>query len=241
MKQFVSEALLIAMACLGIVLGRAWMQAQTAPATQPNAVEQPKRKPLLPWRRPVEASVGGHTAPDGTPIELDYPNERHLKNVGGSDGAGLCVFTSLSHSFDWAGYPPLDKFRDWMRKYPGGGYPQKVDSMIKKCCSESNVPVPPYVQIEDRDYSVLKTACKNGYMPAISYSHSPTGRYNGKRIYHMVTVLHADGKNYGILDNNYPGTIEWLNDKEFASVYDGWCVIPLLPGIPPIPKNKGEK
>jgi hypothetical protein len=39
---------------------------------------------------------GGRTSPDGREeIQIDLPGAEHMKNTGGRDGAGLCVFTSV--------------------------------------------------------------------------------------------------------------------------------------------------
>jgi hypothetical protein len=47
---------------------------------------------------------------------------------------------------------------------------------------------------------------------------------------------------FGILDNNYPEKIEWLDESEFKKSYSGggggWTIILLDPGPPPPPHNK---
>lgn len=154
-----------------------------------------------------------------------------------------CVFTSINHSAYWQNVEVLQKFRDWMTKHPGGGYPSKVDKMIKQVCQESGVPVPDYIQIEGGDLEPLKLACRTGRMPGITYCFSPSGRYGGQRIAHMVSLVHLDDKWAAILDNNYPGEdkLEWLTIDEFKRTYmgngGGWGVILLNPGPPPIPCN----
>lgn len=197
--------------------------------------------------QPVTAgSLGGDETPDGQPVQIVFPPELRLKNKGGSDGAGLCVFTSLSHAARWQNVPPLVDFRDWMTKYPGGGYPSKVDAMIKKLCGERGVPVPAYIQIEGNDLTVLERACKAGRMPSITYSVSATGRYNGGQISHMVSLVHADltgAGQWAILDNNYIDKLEWLTTEEFKRTFigkpfqgspaKGWAVFFLNPGSVP--------
>lgn len=227
--------------------------APPAPAPTPAPVcpdgKCPAPKPTpKPWGprtlAPVGARVGGPVSADGVEVQIDLPGDQHLRNVGGSDGAGLCVFTSIDHSARWQNVQPLIGFRDWMRKHPGGGYPTKVDQMISRICQEKNTPKPEYIQIEGSDTSLLVKACQAGLMPAITYGISPTGRYGGQRIPHMVSLMHADGNNFVILDNNYPGVerYEWMNATEFKRSYTivggGWAVILLPPGPPPIPKNR---
>src|SRR5207253_893960 len=159
---------------------------------------------------------------------------------------GLCVFTSIAHAARWQNVPLLTDFRDWMKSKPGGGYPTKVEKMIARIAKEKNSAAPDYVQIEGTDLEVLKLACRTGRMPAVTYSRSPTGRYGGQRIAHMVNLVHADDRHFVVLDNNYPGAdrYEWLSPAEFAKTYtggsSGWAVILLSPGPPPPPRNSNE-
>ena len=188
------------------------------------------------------AKVNGPVSLSGVPIQLDFPTDRHLKNKAGKDGSGLCVFTSLDQAADWQHIEPIRGMRDWMTKYPGGGYPSKVTEFIKKKCQEAHSEVPEYVQVESEDLDILKLACRNGWMPCITYGVSPTGRYGGKQIAHMVNLVHADGDEFAVLDNNYPGTYEWMNSREFVRSYKqgrgkGWAVIFYAPGPPPPPQN----
>ncbi len=87
------------------------------------------------------AKVNGPTSPTGAPIQLDFPVDRHQKNKAGRDGAGLCVFTSLGQAADWQHLDALRDMRDWMTKYPGGGYPSKVTEFIARKCKEAGVEV----------------------------------------------------------------------------------------------------
>lgn len=181
-------------------------------------------------------------APDGTQVQLDLPLPLHTRNRGGSDGAGLCVFTSIQHAACWQNVEVLWEFQKYMTRYPGGGYPSKVDRCIDAICKERSMPKPRYIQIESADIEVLKLACKTGRMPSVTYSYSPSGRYGGARIAHMVTLLHADDKWFCVMDNNFPQTYEWMTPAEFRRSYTGggrtgWSVIFLDPGPPPPPRN----
>lgn len=189
------------------------------------------------------AKVGGTMAPDGkTEIQIDLPADQHLRNKGGSDGAGLCVFTSIEHAARWANVKQLIGFRDWMRRYPGGGYPDKVTAKINQICKERGLPVPDYIQIQGRDLELLKAALQNGRLVSVTYSRSPTGRYGGATIAHMVNLVHADTRHFAVLDNNYPGVdkYEWMTPQEFVRCCNPrgyWAVILLPPGPPPPPRN----
>jgi len=195
---------------------------------------------LLPAQGEFGASVGGPVSPEGTPAQVALPVAMHMKNVGGSDGAGLCVFTSIEMDARWQNVPELDGLQSYMRRRPGGGYPAKVDSVLKAFCAGKGVPVPPYVQVESKDLEILRLAMKTGRPCAITQGYLPG--YRG-RIAHMVCLAHAGkpGESWAILDNNYPGRWAWMSEAEFLKSYaawgNGWAVILLNPGPPPEPKE----
>lgn len=194
----------------------------------------------------IGATVGGKVAPDGkSEVMVDLAESQQSKNVGGSDGSGLCVFTSIGHAAKWQHVEALEDFQKWMTKHPGGGYPEKVTKCIAQICKEKNLPIPRYIQVEGGKemLDVLKTALKSGLMVSTTYSFSPSGRYNGGKIAHMVNLVYLDDKYACILDNNYIGTknLEWITtDEYFKSASGGrnlWAVILLDPGPPPPPWN----
>lgn len=195
----------------------------------------------------LAANIGGKTAPDGTEIQVDLPGSQHMTNKAGSDGSGLCVFTSISHSARWAHVELLENFRDYMTKYPGGGWPEKVDKYIAKIAKDRGVAPPQYVQVEGHRevLATLKAALKSGRMPAVTYAFSPTGRYGGRKIAHMVSLVHLDEKYACVLDNNYPGEdkYEWMSVDEFYRSFtgmggSGWAVVLLADGPPVLPWNR---
>lgn len=200
----------------------------------------------------IGAFVGGETAQDGTEIHCALPGDFHTKNVGGSDGAGLCVYCSMRHAGVWHDESVFAAMFDYMKQFPGGGYPAKVDKMVVKYCQEKGLPKPDYIHVEDSDLDILKSACQTGHLVMTTYSFSPTGRYRGQRIAHMVNLVHADDRHFVILDNNYmpkdpanPDNYEWLTPEEFRRVSSQgggnyWAMILLKPGAPLPPKNPKE-
>jgi hypothetical protein len=218
-----------------------WHEPAASPAISSRGADtKPKGRLATPSR--VEAKVGGDVAPDGVPVQVDLPQDLRLHNTGGRDGAGLCVFTSINHAALWQAIEPLLDFQKWMKAKPGGGYPEKVAAMITQKCKELAVPEPKYVQVEGSDLEPIRVALKTGRMPCITYSFSPSGRYGGRRIAHMVNCVHDVNGYFGILDNNYPDALEWLNETELKKSYGGagggWTIIFLEPGPPPPPHNK---
>lgn len=194
------------------------------------------------------ATVAGPKHPDGTEVQCDLPGKLHRRNTE-SRGLGNCVFTSIHHAGVYQNVPVVQEFPKWLisKGIPGGGYPQKVANLIPRMSKDRGLPEPQYLQAEGMDLDLLKAACASGRMPGITYSVSPTGRYGGSRIAHMVNLVAAgagkgpDGKGWWvILDNNYPGesNYEWLSEAEFRRTYaPGWCVILLNPSPAPPPRN----
>src|SRR5437870_2565093 len=131
------------------------------------------------------AIVGGSTAPDSkTAVTCDLPASERTKNVGGRDGAGLCVFTSIGMAARWQNERRLVNFQEQMRREPGGGYPAKVERMIGKYGAGT-----PYVQYEGSNLDILQAALRSGRMPSVTYGYSE--RYGGT-IAHMVNLIHLD-------------------------------------------------
>lgn len=191
----------------------------------------------------TSASVGGKLSPDGKEIDVDLPDSQQMRNVGGSDGAGLCVYTSIAHAARWQNVEALEDFQKWMTKYPGGGYPEKVTKKISEICKSKGLPEPRYIQVEGGKemLDVMRAALKSGRMVSCTYSFSPSGRYGGGRISHMVNLVYLSETHACILDNNFPGTkaLEWITVDEFLRTFTGgragWAVILLDPGPPPFP------
>lgn len=194
--------------------------------------------------------TSGLTSPSGEVASCDIPLSQHLANSVGRDGAGLCVFTSIDHAGRWHNVAALIGMRDYMKQFPGGGWPEKVDKYIARRCSELGMPIPKYVHLRSYDAGLLRAAIRNGFMVCVTYYVSPSGRYGGQRISHMVNLIHTDrddsdnSESWGILDNNYPKTIEWLSRKEFeraSGARDGhfWAMIFLEPPPPPV-SRKGD-
>lgn len=190
-----------------------------------------------------EASVSDKPiAPDGTAIQCDLPRSLHMKNRGGSDGAGLCVGTSIEMCASYQNCEQLFGYQNYLTKFPGGGYPQQVDRAVANYCKAQGVKVPEYIQVEERTLRTLALALKTGRPVGSTYCYSPSGRYGGARIAHMVMVAHCCEKWVCVIDNNFPGTYEWMTPAEFlkCSTCGGgnlWAVVLLNPAPPPPPCN----
>lgn len=222
-----------------------------SPSAPDNGKPAPRR-PLFPLRpaQPAEASstVGGNVF-NGVEVECDLPNDQHLKNKDGRDGAGLCVFTSIDMMANWHNFLTLIGFRDYMTQFPGGGYPDKVREYVKKYAESRGFPVP----VEGKDYGQfydtnpqslaqkLDEILNTNRIACITYGYSP--RYGPFKIAHMVCLVHFDLKNNlaAVLDNNFPGTLEWMTASELVNRClanrGGWCVWLNTPTPTPVPVN----
>jgi len=181
-----------------------------------------------------ESAVVDGPIHDGVEIQIDLPNSQHVKNFGApNDGKGLCVFASMTMAGRWHNVRQLF---DVIRKLnEGGGWPEKVDEVLK-----AFAPLLKYVQYEGTDPSCLDKALSEGRPACVTYGYGE--RYQMQTIYHMVMLVHFDEKWAVILDNNFPGTYEWMSRAEFLRRWahpggKGWMYVLLAPPPPPIPHN----
>jgi hypothetical protein len=168
----------------------------------------------------------------GKEVAVDLPVNQRLKNIGGTDGAGQCVFTSITHGGRYQNVRELFGFQAQMAHERGGGYPEKVDAMLKKYA-----PGVKYMQYEGSDPTILELALKTGRMPCVTYNgHDPHYR---STISHMVNLVYLDANDACILDNNFigDGELVWMTRGEFLQRWkggqQGWAVI--LLSNPPVP------
>ncbi len=169
----------------------------------------------------------------GTPL----PAEFKFKNVGGTDGAGLCVFASLTYCARYQNERRLIDLFEHMKHEPGGGWPEKVDAMIKKYG-----PGTQYIQDTTGNVELLKLAIKTGRPCGVTYDGYDS-HYGQHAIAHMVQLVYVDDRFACISDNNFPGDNQymWMSLSDFTTRWKGnhggWCVILLNPGPPPVPHN----
>jgi hypothetical protein len=164
---------------------------------------------------------GGPTH-SGIRATADLPTTQHKRNVGGSDGAGLCVYTSAWHSAIWQDVRSLFDFRAWMQQRPGGSYPEKFDTTMKGYCASKGITIPDYIQHTGGDVEFLRLALRTGRMPAVTYCGvDGQGRYGNQVIAHMVSLAHLDSERAAIIDNNFPGNWLWMTAAEFIERWKG--------------------
>jgi hypothetical protein len=186
-----------------------------------------------------EIFLGGPVSPDGKfRVQCPLPASEKKANRGGTDGAGLCVFTSIEWSARWANEPLLIDFQAQMTKEKGGGWPDKVDKMMAKYAPGAR-----YLQYEGTDPSILYRALMTGRMPAVTYcGYDP--HYRGG-ISHMVNLAGINQEWAVVSDNNHPqdNHYVWMRPNSFFKRWTdygqepGWAVILVNPPPPPKPFN----
>ena len=89
----------------------------------------------------------------------------------------------------------------------------------------------------------LDKAMNEGAMVCVTYGYGERYRELGQStIYHMVNLVLLDSEDACILDNNFPGTYEWMSREEFKRRWvhpdgRGWMITFLAPPPPPVPYN----
>jgi hypothetical protein len=177
--------------------------------------------------------LGNSVSPDGKQaVQVDVPLKLRLKNTVGTDGTGLCVFTSIQMAAWWSADRCFDGFRDKMRAERGGGWPEKVDRMVAKYVKGGL-----YLQYEGPSMEVAALALKTGRLPCATYNgHDP---HNGA-ISHMLNPVCLTDKWACVLDNNHigPNDLVWMSPAELQQRMGGksvWIVVLLRAPPPPIP------
>ncbi len=175
----------------------------------------------------------------GVEVQCDLPDSQQLKNIGGTDGAGLCVWTSLGHAARWSNTVCLANFQEYMSHFKGGGWPQRVKEEIPKLARKNGAAaVPEFINYEGNDPAILDLCLKTGRMASVTYGYGE--RYR-QRIAHMVNLVHFDAQYACVLDNNFPSAknLEWMSRQEFIRRWTmqggGWAVVLLDPPPPPVP------
>lgn len=184
--------------------------------------------------------------PSGVRAMVDAPPDLHIKNIGGSDGAGLCVGTSNEVAGRYQSMPELDGFQSWLHKRPGGSYPEMLEADLKKFASSKGVAVPSHIQHTGGDIAFLRLALKTRRMVCMTYAGFDPF-YGQMPIAHMVDGAHLDDKLGAIIDNNEPGKWRWMSDVQLINrwlgktddgrnlrVGGGWLVAWLTSPPPPV-------
>lgn len=207
---------------------------QPAPKVAPKEPDKPKRRPApcpnCPMRVREQSpspnskapQLGGIFAPDGSCRTIFLPDDLHWPKNIPSRGLGCCGFRSVDYAARIQGVSELVDWPEQMRDdgVPGGAYPEKIDSMLKRYA-----PGVTYWNDTTGSLELIQAAVRSQRMPCVDYSGRDP-HYRGG-IAHCVNVVACDLEAdwIAILDNNYPALDEivWMSVAEFRKRWGGWC------------------
>lgn len=188
-------------------------------------------------------SLGGGVANgpqhDGSEVDCDIPMEMRIRNTVGINGMGLCVFASMQMEASYQNIQELAGLFDYMKRQPGGGWPQKVDRIMQKLA-----PNVQYKQYQGDSLDFIQEGINSGRPVCVTMG---TGELYGMRtIAHMVLCVGLDDKYAAILDNNDPQRIWWMERETFRQRFihpntSGWALYFLNPPPPPVPRLPDPK
>lgn len=158
----------------------------------------------------------------GTTAAAPIPREMHLRNEGGSNGAGLCVIASAVINGQYQAVPGLVDTPDaqgragkgsrlWQaaKRRPGGYSPGKLERLVSEVMPDEK-----WASYVGRDYTVLDRLSKQGY--PIGATMNTGALYGYRPINHMVSLVHyRTGGLACVVDNNDPGKYHWMPAAEF--------------------------
>ncbi len=173
---------------------------------------------------------------DGSIVTCDVPDAMRVKNTGGSDGAGLCVFASMEMAARYQNETAIIGVFDWMKTQPGGGWPERVDKILKERCPEVL-----YKQYSGPNLDFIREGIDSGRPVCVTYGYGEF--YGNSKISHMVLCVEMNDVYTGILDNNDPDNIWWMETEEFRKRFvdpsgSGWAFFTMTPPPPPVPHQE---
>jgi hypothetical protein len=243
LKQPLLDVLVVLIGGYAVASGVMVRNYVTTPARKPvvkheQKEERPKHERPKLIGEDVEAfTEGGPIGPEGQEVTCDIPESLRMHNTVGTNRQGLCVFTSINYCANYQNEDGAKNLQHDMVSEPGGGFPDKVDAMMKKHCPDVK-----YLQYSGDDIRFLEEVLVTGRPVAVTYSGRDT-HYNGKTIAHMVTLVHLDEHSACILDNNFEKQYYWMTRNEFIARTKNkrtgayWAVALLASPPPPVPFN----
>ncbi len=171
----------------------------------------------------------------GRDVSCDLPIELRVTNTVGTNGMGLCVWASLEMTARYQNLTCLMGVFDQMKREPGGGWPERVDRVMKARCPEVL-----YRQHLGSDMNFIREGIDSGRMVCVTYGYGEL--YGMRTIAHWVVCVRMDDEWTAILDNNDIKHIWWMPTSEFARRFtwprrSGWALYLLTPPPPPVPRN----
>lgn len=150
---------------------------------------------------------------------LNLPRPLRQKNWLGRQWEGSCVHASWIMLLRWQNKNELADY--WRRKYGDGEYYTRMASRL----NAEGVRWAGTYQKNDVKFLEWAVRTRRGCMVTVDEGA------------HMVVLVHLDGKEAGILDNNFPDRIKWVPRNEFLSEWKAaysWAMTPVYTPPPPL-------
>lgn len=172
---------------------------------------------------------------EGAEVVCDLPDALRVRNTVGTDGQGLCVWASTEMAARYQNCTPLIGIFQQMQHERGGGWPDRVDAVMRKYAPEYR-----YRQYLGPDIEFIREGLASGRPVCVTYGYGEL--YGMKTIAHMVLCVGMDDRWAAILDNNDEHRIWWMPIAEFKRRFgwptgNGWAWYTLAPVPPPVPHN----
>ncbi len=163
---------------------------------------------------------------NGVKASAPLPAHLHVRNEGGSDGAGLCVLSSCLLNGMYAEVPGLStpgldersgkmvpgKGSAFWREgklQPGGYGPDKLERHVKR-----TLPGVKYGSYVGTDPAILDGLSRKGI--PIGATMNTGELYNWQMIHHMISLAEYRLRGWAcVVDNNDPGRFHWMTADEF--------------------------
>jgi hypothetical protein len=154
---------------------------------------------------------------------VDVPQDYRQANWLGDRGQGSCVIASSVTLLRWQNRIHA---ADYYRKTYGNG--QGPDSLAAKFNSDGVR----FAETRTGDVQFLEWALRTRRGANVVWM-------NGR---HMLTLVHLDGEQAAILDNNAIDKVQWMPRERFLAEWrasGGWAVTPLYTPMAPVPIYNG--
>lgn len=181
----------------------------------------------------------------GHEVQADIPQDMRQENTVGTDNQGLCVWASTQMAANFQNVEELGGLFDAMKKQRGGGWPERVDSVMKQMA--------PHIKYDqfvasswdqvDEGVRYIQEWTSTGRPVMITYGYGEL--YNNATIAHMVICVYCDDEWMAILDNNDIAHVWWMTTQEGKRRFgwpngQAWAWRLHTPPPPPVPhKLKG--
>ncbi len=164
--------------------------------------------------------------------QMEYPTVNlegafRERNWFGQQGEGSCVHASMTMLFRWQGRPDLADL--WRRTYADGEWTGGTGLAAK--FDKEGVQYAYTTGEKDLSFLEWSIATRRGCGVTVRGGA------------HMVLLVALDSERAGILDNNSPEEIKWIDRETFLQEWyssQSWAVTPVYSPPPPLPCSRGD-